>query len=30
VQMYKGDAGYEQKTTRQIRLVVLTPEHGRT
>jgi hypothetical protein len=27
VQIYKGYAGYEQKTTRQIRLVVLTPEH---
>jgi deazaflavin-dependent oxidoreductase (nitroreductase family) len=27
VQMYKGDAGYEQKTSRQIPLVVLTPEH---
>jgi hypothetical protein len=28
--MYKGYAGYEQKTSRQIPLVVLTPEHGRT
>jgi F420H(2)-dependent quinone reductase len=28
VEMYKGDAGYERKTTRQIPLVVLTPEHG--
>jgi len=28
VQMYKGYAGYEQKTSRQIPLVVLTPEHG--
>jgi deazaflavin-dependent oxidoreductase (nitroreductase family) len=27
VQMYKGYAGYEQKTSRQIPLVVLTPEH---
>ena len=27
VQMYKGYAGYEQKTSRQISLVVLTPEH---
>jgi deazaflavin-dependent oxidoreductase (nitroreductase family) len=26
VQMYKGYAGYEQKTSRQIPLVVLTPE----
>jgi hypothetical protein len=25
--MYKGYAGYEQKTSRQIPLVVLTPEH---
>jgi hypothetical protein len=25
--MYKGDAGYEHKTSRQIPLVVLTPEH---
>jgi F420H(2)-dependent quinone reductase len=29
VQMYKGYAAYEQKTSRQIPLVVLTPEHGR-
>jgi deazaflavin-dependent oxidoreductase (nitroreductase family) len=27
VQMYKGYADYEQKTSRQIPLVVLTPEH---
>jgi deazaflavin-dependent oxidoreductase (nitroreductase family) len=27
VQMYKGYAGYEHKTSRQIPLVVLTPEH---
>jgi hypothetical protein len=27
VQMYKGDADYEQKTSRQIPLLVLTPEH---
>jgi deazaflavin-dependent oxidoreductase (nitroreductase family) len=27
VQMYKGYAGCEQKTSRQIPLVVLTPEH---
>ena len=27
VQMYKGYAGYDQKTSRQIPLVVLTPEH---
>jgi deazaflavin-dependent oxidoreductase (nitroreductase family) len=27
VQMYKGYAGYQQKTSRQIPLVVLTPEH---
>jgi deazaflavin-dependent oxidoreductase (nitroreductase family) len=27
VQMYKGYAGYEQKTSRQIPLVLLTPEH---
>jgi F420H(2)-dependent quinone reductase len=26
VQMYKGDAGYEHKTSRQIPLLVLTPE----
>jgi F420H(2)-dependent quinone reductase len=30
VQMYKGYAGYEQKTSRQIPLVLLTPEHRRT
>jgi hypothetical protein len=28
VQMYKGDADYEQKTSRQIPLVVLTPSTG--
>jgi hypothetical protein len=27
VEMYKGYAGYEQKTSRQIPLVLLTPEH---
>jgi deazaflavin-dependent oxidoreductase (nitroreductase family) len=27
VQMYKGYADYEHKTSRQIPLVVLTPEH---
>ena len=27
VQMYKGYAGYEQKTSRQIPLVLLTPHH---
>jgi deazaflavin-dependent oxidoreductase (nitroreductase family) len=27
VQMYKGYAGYEQKTSRQIPLVLLTPDH---
>jgi deazaflavin-dependent oxidoreductase (nitroreductase family) len=30
VEMYKGYAGYEQQTTRQIPLVVLTPSTGRT
>jgi hypothetical protein len=30
VQMYKGYAGYEQKTSRQIPLVVLTLRTGRT
>jgi deazaflavin-dependent oxidoreductase (nitroreductase family) len=30
VQTYKGYAGYEQKTSRHIPLVVLTPENGRT
>jgi len=28
VQMYKGDADYEQKTSRQIPLMVLTPSTG--
>jgi hypothetical protein len=27
VQMYKGYAGYEHKTSRQIPLVLLTPDH---
>jgi deazaflavin-dependent oxidoreductase (nitroreductase family) len=27
VQMYKGYGGYEQKTSRQIPLVLLTPDH---
>jgi F420H(2)-dependent quinone reductase len=27
VEMYKGYAGYEHKTSRQIPLVLLTPEH---
>jgi deazaflavin-dependent oxidoreductase (nitroreductase family) len=27
VQMYKGYAGYEQKTDRQIPLVLLSPDH---
>jgi F420H(2)-dependent quinone reductase len=30
VDMYKGYAGYEQKTSRQIPLVLLTPVTGRT